>query len=101
MGNPRLVWSPIQLRLANQSKVLPIGRLTQVPAETEGLRTYANFEVIDIVDDKNLYPAILGIDCAIDNKNIINFKKRILMFEDDELWVVAPLDPKEGHRYVE
>ena len=25
MGKSRLEWSPIQLRLANQSKVLPIG----------------------------------------------------------------------------
>ena len=27
MGNPKLVCSPIQLRLANQLKVMPIGRL--------------------------------------------------------------------------
>ena len=28
MGKPPLEWSPIQLRLANQEKVLPIGRLS-------------------------------------------------------------------------
>ena len=43
MNKPQLDWSPIQLRLANQSKVLPIGRLSQVPMEVEGLRTYADF----------------------------------------------------------
>ena len=32
---------------------------------------------------------------------IINFKRRILSFEDDEMRVVAPLDPLEGQRYVE
>ena len=101
MGNSRLVWSDVQLRLANQSKVLPIGQLTQVPIEIEGLRTYADFEVIDIVDDTNLYPALIGIDQAIENQTIINFKKRILTFEDAELWVVAPIDPLDGHRYVE
>ena len=65
MNKPRMDWSPIQLRLVNQSKVLPIGRLTQVHVEVGGLRTYAYFEVIDIVDEKNTYPVILGIDWAI------------------------------------
>ena len=62
MGKSWLEWYPIQLRLANQSKFLPIGWLTQVPIKVEGLRMYADFEVIDIVDDTNLYPALLGIN---------------------------------------
>ena len=37
MGNTRLVWYSLQLCLANQSKVLPIDRLTQVPVKVEGL----------------------------------------------------------------
>ena len=85
----------------NQSKVLPIGRLTQVPMEVEGLRTYAYFEVIDIVDDTNPYPTLLGFDWEINNQTIINFKKMILSFEDSELRVVAPIDPLEGKIYVE
>ena len=101
MGNPRLDWSPIQLHLANQAKVLPIGRLSNVIVDVEGLRTYADFEVINIVDDTNPYPALLGIDWAIDNQTIINFKKRILFFEDEEMRVVFPIDPFEGKRYVE
>ena len=56
MGNLFLYWSPIQLRLANQAKVLPIGRLSNVIVDVEGLRTHANFEVINIVDDTNPYP---------------------------------------------
>ena len=67
MGKPCLDWSPIQLRLANQVKVLPIGRLRNVIVDVEGLRTYADFEVINIVDDTNPYPTLLGIDWAIDN----------------------------------
>ena len=43
----------------------------------------------------------MGIDWAIDNQTIINFKKRILSFEDDEMRVVSPIDPLEGQRYVE
>ena len=62
MNNPRLDWSPIQLRLANQSKVLPIGRLTQVPVQIEGMRKYEDFEVVDIFDDTNPYPTLLGIN---------------------------------------
>ena len=69
--------------------------------DVEGLCTYANFEVIDIVDDTNPYLALLGIDWAIYNQTIINFKKRILSFEDEEMRVVSPIDPFEGKIYVE
>ena len=93
--------SPIQLRLANQSKLLPIGRLTQVPVEFKVLRTYFDSEVIDIVNDTDPYPRVLVIDWEIHNQTIINFKKSILSFEDFEIRLVAPIDPLEGHRYVE
>ena len=46
MGNPKLVWSPIQLRLANHLKVLAIGWLPQVLVKVEGILTYAYFEVM-------------------------------------------------------
>ena len=101
INKTRLDWSPIQLRLANQLKVLPIGQLAQVPIEIEGLRTYAYFEVIDIVNDTNPYPTLLGIDWVIYNQTIINFKKIILSFEDSEIRVVAPINPLEGQRYVD
>ena len=64
-----------------------------MPVEDKGLRTYAKFEVIDIIDDTNPYPTLLGIDWAIDNQTIINFKKMILSFEDSQIRVVAPIDP--------
>ena len=75
MGNLRLDWSPIQLHLSNQTKVLPIRRLRNVIVDVEDLRTYAEFEVINIVDDTNPYPALLGIDWAIDNQTIIISRK--------------------------
>ena len=96
MNNMQLDWSPIQLRLANQSKVLPYGRLTQVPVEVEGLRTYDDFEVINIVDETNPYPPLLGIYWEIDNQTIIKFKKRILSFKAYEIRVAAPIDLLEG-----
>ena len=92
MGKPRMDRSPLQLLLSNQAKVLPIRWLSNVIVDVEGLRTYAEFEVINIVDDTNPYPALLGIDWAIDNQTIINFKKRILSFEDEEMRVVSPID---------
>ena len=83
------------------AKVLLISRLIQVPVDIEGMHTFVDFEVINIVDDTNPYTALLGIDWVIDNQTIINFKKRILSFEDDEMRVVSPIDPLEGQRYVE
>ena len=70
--------------------------MSQVLVDIEGLHTFADFEVINIVDDTNPYPALLGIDWAIENQTIIKFKKRILSFEDNEMRVVSPIDPLEG-----
>ena len=67
MNKPRLELSHIHLHLAIHSKILPIGRLSQVLVEVKGLRTYVEFEVIDIDDDTNPYPALLGIDWEIYN----------------------------------
>ena len=75
--------------------------MMQVPVEIEGLRKYAKFEVIDIVNDTKPYPALLGIVWAIYNQTIINFKKRIFSFEDSEIRVVVLIDSLEGKRYVD
>ena len=80
MGNPPLEWSPIQLRLGNQGKVLPIGRLSQVQVDIEGLHTFVDFKVTNIVDDTNPCPTLLGIDWEMENQMIINFKRRLLSF---------------------
>ena len=82
-------------------KVLLIGRIRQVSVDIEGMRTFIEFEVINIVDDTNPYPALLGIDWAINNQTIINFKKRILSFRDNDMRVVYPIDPLEGQRCIE
>ena len=75
--------------------------MSNVIIDVEGLHTYAYFEVINIVDDTNPYPTLIGIDWAVDNQTIVNFKKRILSFEDEEMRVISPIDPFEGQRYVE
>ena len=62
MGSPQLVISPIHLRLANQQRVSPLGHLPQVPVDIDGFHSFADFEVIEIIGDSRLYPALLGID---------------------------------------
>ena len=76
MGKPTLEWSPIQLILANQQKIMPLGRLPSVLVDIYGVNTLADFEVIEIIDDSNPYPALLGIEWEIDNAAVINLKKR-------------------------
>lgn len=51
-------------------------------------------------DDSNPYPALLGIDSAIDMNEVINLKKRTMSFERKTIWVVVPLDPTEGAHYT-
>jgi len=101
MGNPKLVWSPIALKLANQQKIIPFGRLELVWIDIEGVRSIAAFEVIEIVYDSIPYPALLGYEWAFENLSIVNLKKRQLVLEQGDLRVIAPLDPKDGRRYVE
>jgi hypothetical protein len=62
MGKPKLIYSPIKLRMANQQAVSPFGRLEHVPVDIDGVRMFTDFEVIEIVDDSFPYPALLGID---------------------------------------
>jgi hypothetical protein len=68
MGKPKLVWSTVQLRLANQHKIIPIGRLVGVPVNIDGVCSVADFEVIEIVDNSQSYPTFLGLDWAFDNQ---------------------------------
>ena len=76
MGKPKLWYSPIQLKLANQQKVNPFGRMPNMPIDIDGVWSLADFEVIEIIDDSNPFPALLGIDWAFDNLAIINLKKK-------------------------
>ena len=62
MGRLVLQWSLIQLWMANQQKILPMGRLQGAIVDIERASMQADFELIEIVDDNNPYPALLGID---------------------------------------
>jgi hypothetical protein len=81
MGKPKLIYSPIRLRMANQQAASPFGRMDHVPVDIDGVRTLADFEVIEIVDDSFPYPVLLGIDWAFNNSTVVDLKKRRMIFE--------------------
>ena len=43
MGSPKLSRSPIHLRLANQQRVSPLGRLPQVLVDIDGVHSFVDF----------------------------------------------------------
>jgi hypothetical protein len=91
----------VQLRLANQHKIVPIGQLLGVPMNIDGVHSIAYFKVIEIVDNSQPYPMLMGLEWAFENHVIINMKKREMIFEVGDLKVTAPLDPTKGKRYIE
>jgi hypothetical protein len=58
--------------MANQQVSSPFGRLEHV---IDGVGTFANFEVIDIVDDNCPYSMLLGIDWDFNNSSVIDLNK--------------------------
>ena len=80
---------------------MPLGRFPNVPVDIDGVCTIADFEVIEIIDDSNPYPVLLGIEWEMENATVINLKKRQMTFEGKYLQVIVPLDPSQGERYTE
>ena len=76
------------------------GRLQGVTVDIKGTSTQADFQVIEIINDSNPYPMLLGIDWDTDMNGVINLKKRKMIFEKKSLRVVVPLDPAEGAHYT-
>ena len=100
MGRPKLRYSPIQLRLDNQQKVCPLGRLSNMLVDIDGVRSLADFEVIGIIDDRKPYPTLLGIDWDFDNPTVINLKKKQMTFKGHNIRIITPLDPSMGPCYT-
>ena len=73
--------------MANQCYIVPIGRLEEFEVDIAGVKTFTDFEFIDIMGDKDLYPALLGIDWAFENYEIIDLKKEMMIFKDGEIRV--------------
>jgi hypothetical protein len=96
MRDPTLGYSPAQLKLANQNMVLPIGRLKGVTVDLDGVRTKADFEVIEIVDGTTPYRTLLSLDWAFENQATINLNMRKMTCNSREYKFIAPLDPSKG-----
>ena len=86
----------MKLRLANQAKVQPIGWVSNLVIDVEGMRNRADFDVIEVVNGEGAYPALLGVGWANDTMEVINFKKRMMNFKNQDIRVIAPMDPDEG-----
>ena len=78
-----------------------MGRLSNIPVDIDGVRSLADFEVIEIIDDSKPFPTLLGIDWAFDNLAVIDLKKKKMTFEDSCIRVIAPLDTSQGPQYTE
>ena len=64
------------------------------------MRSLADFEVIEIINDSIPYPTLLGIDWAFKNQAIINLKKKTMSLEGNGIQVIGPLDPTLGPSYT-
>lgn len=78
-----------------------MGWLQGVTIDIEGVSMVADFEVIEIMDDRNPSPALLRIDWATDMNGVINLKKWKMIFEKESLCIIVPLDPPKGSHYTE
>ena len=84
------------MRLTNLAIVSPIGWVLNILVEVEGMNTYANFDVTEVVDGGGSYPVLLGIRWANDILVVINFKKHVMTFENCDIRVITSMDPVEG-----
>jgi hypothetical protein len=59
MGKPKLVWSHVLLKLVNQHKIVLIRWLIGVIVNIDGVRSMAEFEFIEIMDEIQPYTPLL------------------------------------------
>ena len=72
-----------------------------VMVDVARVKVLADFEVIEIMEDMDPCPTLLGIDWAINVGGVINLRKRSMVFEKNGTCVIVPLDPAEGARHTE
>jgi len=74
LGKPRIVFSPIQLRMEKQYFTFPLRILKDIEVDIPSAKTYAYFEVIYIMGDKDPYLTLLGIEWEFENYVVIDLK---------------------------
>ena len=75
--------------------------VSNLVVDIEGMKTCVDFDVIEVVGDGDSYPPLLGIGWDNDSMEVINFKKCVMTFENQDVRVISPMDPQEGRRYIE
>nr|KUM46224.1 hypothetical protein ABT39_MTgene1730 [Picea glauca]KUM48740.1 hypothetical protein ABT39_MTgene4755 [Picea glauca] len=108
LTNHGKIWESLNLYIlqyscgwqTNTAFFQPDNELENVEVNLVGVNTYADFEVISILGDRDPYPALLGIDWAYDNYGIIDLKKETMTFEYEGTRVIQPLDPYKGLWYT-
>ena len=60
--------------------------------DIECMKTHDDFDVIEVVEDEGYYLALLGIGWANDRMEVINFKKQVMTFENQDVKAIAPMD---------
>ena len=83
----------MQLQLANQAKVHPIGHVSNLVVDVEGMKMYVDFDVIEVVEYGGSYLTLLGIGWDNDSMTVINFKKWVMTFENQDVRVISPMNP--------
>lgn len=78
-----------------------MGRLQGVTVDIEGVSTQTDFEVIEIADDSNPYPTLLGKYWAMDMNGVIKLKRWKMKFEKQSLCVIVLLEPAKRACYTE
>ena len=75
--------------------------MSNLVLDVEGMKTYVVFDVIEFVYGEGSYHTFLGIEWANDSMEVINFKKHMMTFENQDIRVIVHMDPNEGKRYIE
>ena len=60
IGKTKLQWLTIQPKMENQQNIVPLGRLSGITIDIDGVHTTTKLKLIEIVDDSNPYLALLG-----------------------------------------
>ena len=90
------MFSPIQIFLASQYFIIPIGHVEDIEFDITRVNTYVDFKVVDIMGDKYPYPALLGIDWEFENYVVIDLKLETINFKVDGIRFIQPLDSYQG-----
>jgi len=70
--------------------------LQNVEVYLAGVKTIFDFEVIEIMGEKDPYLVVLGIDWDYENYVSIDLKNETINFKSDGIKVTQPLDPYQG-----